>query len=148
MYEYVEVIRQIGNMYSFFEISQHFAFSFKIDPTQCQSLRVELKNNAFTSQGSRQGIFTLSSTENGRPSWTKSGSQAQYTYQDSNILAPLSALLSRLTIFPRIVSSLEQFPPLNSFHIMAIFLLIDLMVVEETIQGRKLFTEIRQFSMK
>jgi hypothetical protein len=64
----------------FFKNIIAFCFSFKIDPTQCQSLRVELKNNAFTSQGSRQGIFTSSSTENGRPSWTKSGSQAQYTY--------------------------------------------------------------------
>ena len=66
--------------YVFFsKMSKHFALPF-IDPSQCQSLRVELKNNAFTSQGSRQGIFTLSSTENGHPSWTKSESQAQYTY--------------------------------------------------------------------
>ena len=77
--KYVEVIRQIGNMYSFLNYHSILQFPF-IDPNQCQSLRVELKNNAFTSQGSRQGIFTLSSTGNGRPSWTKSGSQAQYTY--------------------------------------------------------------------
>ena len=66
-------------MYSFTKYHIILPFSF-IEPSQCQSLRVELKNNALISQGSRQGIFTLSSIENGRPIWIKSGSQAQYKY--------------------------------------------------------------------
>ena len=52
-------------------------FSFT-DPVQCQVLEVELKNDALESQSSRVGIYKLSSTVNGRPSWTKSESQAQY----------------------------------------------------------------------
>ena len=52
-------------------------FSF-VDPVQCQFLKVELKNDAYESQSSRVGIYHLSSTVNGRPSWTKTGSQAQY----------------------------------------------------------------------
>ena len=43
--------------------------------SQCLSLRVNLKNNAATSQGKKQGTFQLSSPVNGRLSWT-SESQA------------------------------------------------------------------------
>ena len=50
-------------------------YSF-IDPGPCQVLKVELKNDAYESQSSRDGIYKLSSTVNGRRSWTKSKSQA------------------------------------------------------------------------
>ena len=68
-------------MHQFFSFQCHIILLFSfIDPGQCQVLKVELKNDAYESQSSRVGIYKLSSTVNGRPSWTKSGSQARYIY--------------------------------------------------------------------
>ena len=36
----------------------------------CQSLRVQLFNNAFDAQWERQGIYHISALVNGQPSWT------------------------------------------------------------------------------
>ena len=43
---------------------------FSFIESQCGSFKVNLKNNALTHQGNKQGTFQLSSPVNGRPSWT------------------------------------------------------------------------------
>ena len=82
----LDVLVKYKVFFSKFHIILLFSF---IDPGQCQVLKVELKNDAYKSQSNRDGIYKLSSTVNGRPSWTKSESQAQYIYQESMLYTPL-----------------------------------------------------------
>ena len=48
----------------------------------CGSLKVKLKNNVFTHHGYWQGTYQLSSTVNGRPSWTTESYAIRYLPND------------------------------------------------------------------
>ena len=89
----LDVLVKYKVFFSKFHIILLFSF---IDPGQCQVLKVELKNDAYESQSSRDGIYNLSSTVvNGRSSWTKSGSQARYIYRivSSRLLNNISSVM-------------------------------------------------------
>ena len=55
---------------------------------KCKAITITLENNADAAQGSKKGIYHISSIVNGKPSWTSTSNAIWYT-QGHWLLGPL-----------------------------------------------------------